>query len=108
MVTLLGTYSRSATGQGEDVPALLKLERQNFSHQSLNSFVQSLEKTKSLITNDIYHLFLGWSGKGADVPAGGPCSIAVLNIYILVLTLDGPLDLKITLVQPATDVVRVE
>lgn len=69
-VILLGTYTRSKDGKSDDVPALLKLERQNFSHESLETFVKTLDKAKSLIINDVYHLFLAWSGKGADVPAG--------------------------------------
>lgn len=69
-VTLLGTFTRSQDGKSDDVPALLKLERQNFTHESLGTFVASLDKAKSLITNDVYHLFLAWSGKGESVPAG--------------------------------------
>lgn len=68
MITLLGTYTRSSDGKSDDVPAILKLERQNFSHESLPSFVKSLEKAESLLANDIYHTFLGWSG--SNMPAG--------------------------------------
>lgn len=81
-VTLLGTYSRSHDGKSDDVPALLKLERQNFSHASLDTFVKSLDKAKSLITNDIYHLFLAWSGKGEDVPPGKSLIAIIFKLNI--------------------------
>lgn len=88
------------------MPALLKLERQNFSHESLDTFVKSLDKAKSLITNDIYHLYLAWSGKGEGVPAGERNLETVSDkeptAYIFV---HAGADLKLTLIQPATEVV---
>ncbi|CAD6584340.1 MAG: hypothetical protein CYPHOPRED_002668 [Cyphobasidiales sp. Tagirdzhanova-0007] len=77
-VILLGTFTSSDTekDKGEDVPALLTLERQNFSHDALPAFVHTLSRARNLLVNDIYHLFVAWSGSG---------------------------DLKITLTQPATE-----
>lgn len=72
---LLGTFSQSSDGLGGDVPALLSVERQAFEtdDESLKTLVQRLEKAKNLLINDIYHLFLGWTGRGTDgeeSPAG--------------------------------------
>lgn len=94
---MLGTY---ATDEGNSVPALLTVERQHIQSDTLPVIISGLDKAKNLLVNDIYHLYLGWSGSGPDVPAGEskfPTS-ALANAIT---------DLKITLVQPATELVSI-
>ena len=94
---MLGTYG---TAENDSVLALLTVERQHIKSDTLPAIISGLDKATSLLINDIYHLYLGWSGSGPDVPAGEPKfpTSALANAST---------DLKITLVQPATELVSI-
>ena len=64
-IVLLGTFSRGESGTGDDVPALLTIERQSIDREAVQDFVASLAQAKMLLRNDVYHLFVGWSGAGS-------------------------------------------
>lgn len=93
-IALLGTFAQAE--DGDDVPALLSIERQAFEtdEESLRNLVQRLAKAKNLLINDIYHLFLGWSSSGdnADSPAGALCSKEALTREDLLTLSDRPED----------------
>jgi hypothetical protein len=86
-IVLLGTFARAESGTGEDVPALLTIERQSIDREAVQDFVASLAQAKMLLRNDVYHLFVGWSGAkrasqtsgaGVAAPESQPGEVASL------------------------------
>jgi hypothetical protein len=59
---------------------LVTIEKQGFSHDAVKTLVQRLSRAKNLLVNDIYHLFLGWSGSGLDGDAAGEAKPDFLSV----------------------------